>query len=273
MIKPVLIWLNSVLLLHAAAQQGQVMEATYRYTGVANLLQPTVKHTVIWKLETDAAGASFYDPLKRRTDSLYAIDKRAAAGAPLAWMAAAGNYRQGTPFQAYTDYAGARMTVLDNLGVYYTYEEKLPLQQWTLHPDTMQVAGRTLHKATTVFRGRHYTAWYATDIPSVAGPWKFHGLPGLIFSIADDQDHHRFECIEISFSRQNHTARPFIEDARPTDYAAFARLRRLRAENPEAFLREVIPGVDISPADVQGKKAMEKATQNGKGYNPLELGD
>lgn len=35
--------------------------------------------------------------------------------------------------------------------------------------------------ATTQFRGLTYTAWFALDIPINEGPWKFHGLPGLIW--------------------------------------------------------------------------------------------
>ena len=43
----------------------------------------------------------------------------------------------------------------------------------------------TCKKATTHFRGRDYIAWFTTDIPIVAGPWKFNGLPGLVIDIED----------------------------------------------------------------------------------------
>jgi GLPGLI family protein len=51
--------------------------------------------------------------------------------------------------------------------------------------------------ATTKFAGRTYRAWYTLDIPVSDGPYKFGGLPGLIVSIADTQDQHRFDLTGI----------------------------------------------------------------------------
>ncbi|OYQ45975.1 hypothetical protein CHU92_01765 [Flavobacterium cyanobacteriorum] len=47
-------------------------------------------------------------------------------------------------------------------------------------------------KATMVFRGRAYTAWFSEDFPVNAGPFKFGGLPGLIFEIYDTDNQYRW---------------------------------------------------------------------------------
>jgi len=43
--------------------------------------------------------------------------------------------------------------------------------------DTLTVAGYVCQKATCLFRGRDYTAWFSNDIPISNGPWKFGGFP------------------------------------------------------------------------------------------------
>lgn len=65
-------------------------------------------------------------------------------------------------------------------------KEKIPAFNWKLTNETKEKEGILLFKATTSFRGRNYTAWYNPEIPINAGPWKFNGLPGLIYEIYDD---------------------------------------------------------------------------------------
>jgi GLPGLI family protein len=75
--------------------------------------------------------------------------------------------------------------------------EPLPSQNWKTENGTLTVAGYNCRKATCDFRGRHYTAWYTTDIPAGNGPWKFGGLPGLILKVYDKDKLYTFECTKI----------------------------------------------------------------------------
>lgn len=54
--------------------------------------------------------------------------------------------------------------------------ESVPVQEWTIHDDTMLLIGQRCQKATCYFRGRKYEAWFTMDIPISKGPWKFGGL-------------------------------------------------------------------------------------------------
>lgn len=65
-------------------------------------------------------------------------------------------------------------------------KEKVPDFDWELLEESKTIDNIVLNKATCYFRGRNYIAWYSTDTPIKAGPWKFQGLPGLIYEIYDE---------------------------------------------------------------------------------------
>ncbi|VEH99878.1 GLPGLI family protein [Kaistella antarctica] len=70
--------------------------------------------------------------------------------------------------------------------------ETKDVQAWTLTTEKKQVKEITLQKATTTWCGRNWIAWFATEIPFQEGPYKFHGLPGLIMEVSDDQKNYKF---------------------------------------------------------------------------------
>lgn len=65
--------------------------------------------------------------------------------------------------------------------------ESLGSINWNIIPEYKQIGNFNVQKATTSFRGRNYVAWFAPEIPISIGPWKFHGLPGLIIEIKDEE--------------------------------------------------------------------------------------
>lgn len=69
---------------------------------------------------------------------------------------------------------------------------------WKIADERKEIAGYQCVQATGEFRGRAYIAWFAPEIPILAGPYKFGGLPGLIVEIADTENHHVFKLDDIS---------------------------------------------------------------------------
>lgn len=67
---------------------------------------------------------------------------------------------------------------------YYSYKTHDKIT-WNISKETKQVQNYTLQKATARFGGRDWIAWFNKDIPFNEGPFKFSGLPGLIFEIYD----------------------------------------------------------------------------------------
>jgi GLPGLI family protein len=68
---------------------------------------------------------------------------------------------------------------------FYLVKDSVIKIDWKILDETKSVNNHTLIKAVGDFRGRQYTAWFAQDIPCVFGPWKLHGLPGVIFEVSD----------------------------------------------------------------------------------------
>lgn len=64
---------------------------------------------------------------------------------------------------------------------YGYYTEPLNEIQWTIVEDsTATVLGYECVMAESDYHGRHWKAWFAPELPMPFGPWKLHGLPGLI---------------------------------------------------------------------------------------------
>ena len=63
----------------------------------------------------------------------------------------------------------------------YLVSDTPPTIKWNLkHKETKKIGKYLCKKATAVFRGTDVEAYYTTEIPISAGPFKFKGLPGLI---------------------------------------------------------------------------------------------
>lgn len=66
----------------------------------------------------------------------------------------------------------------------YIKEQALKIS-WIISKETKKIGNFTCLKATGLFRGRKYTAWYTPEIAVPYGPWKLNGLPGLILEAYD----------------------------------------------------------------------------------------
>ena len=83
-------------------------------------------------------------------------------------------------------------------------KEKIPVLDWKLLEDTKSIDGKiTLNKAICYFRGRNYVAWYSVETPIKAGPWKFQGLPGLIYEIHDEKKKFNWFLQEVTTTTFN----------------------------------------------------------------------
>lgn len=81
--------------------------------------------------------------------------------------------------------------------------DALPIINWEFQNDTKKIMDLTCFKATGYFRGRNWIAWFSTDFPIPIGPSKFHGLPGLILELYDEENKYYINASKIELSQQD----------------------------------------------------------------------
>lgn len=79
----------------------------------------------------------------------------------------------------------------------FRVKEKMTMKWEMLAEKDTIILGYKCQKALTRYAGRTYFAWYTLNIPINEGPYKFHGLPGLIVKIYDQKKQHDFELISL----------------------------------------------------------------------------
>lgn len=69
----------------------------------------------------------------------------------------------------------------------FIIKEKIEPIRWQVKNEQRKIGRFICQKAVGKFRGRTYTAWFTTEVPINVGPWKLHGLPGLVVEVADEE--------------------------------------------------------------------------------------
>ena len=77
------------------------------------------------------------------------------------------------------------------------YEPKFCKINWLLIDSSKKIGEFICQKAKAEFRGREYEAWYTLKIPVSNGPWKFHGLPGLIIQVKTIDNKYNYEFVNV----------------------------------------------------------------------------
>ncbi|MCU7617075.1 GLPGLI family protein [Chryseobacterium sp. PBS4-4] len=93
---------------------------------------------------------------------------------------------------------------------YYTYSTTDPIH-WEIDKETKKFNDYIVQRATADFGGRHWIAWFSTDVPLNEGPYKFTGLPGLVFEIYDDKNNFIYKLVKNEKLIKNVDMNDFLE--------------------------------------------------------------
>lgn len=90
-----------------------------------------------------------------------------------------------------------RYTEIINRKTFFVLDSLHPMK-WRLQQTQKKILGFNCNAATTVFRGRYFTAYYCPTLPVPDGPFKFGGLPGLILEVVSDDFEHIYRAESIN---------------------------------------------------------------------------
>lgn len=93
------------------------------------------------------------------------------------------------------------------------YKENLTFN-WNISPEKIKIGAYQTQKATLDFGGRKWIAWFSEEIPINDGPYKFHGLPGLIVKIEDNNQDYSWE-LKGNKKITNFDEYSYLEKVRP----------------------------------------------------------
>ncbi len=174
-----------------------------------------------------------------------------------------GKLSNGEFMTIFKNYPEGKLTHTDKICMdWFRYQEDMPELEWELTDSVINVLGYECHAAVCNFRGREWTAFYSEEIPLMDGPWKLHGLPGLIMKAYDKDGHYVFECIGIKSS----ATRPITINKVP--YNTTNRLKYYDAKhrydiNPYAYFEAGGHG-HINVTDESGNPSLDA-------FDPIEL--
>jgi GLPGLI family protein len=165
--------------------------------------------------------------------------------------------------ELFKNYPIGKLTCLDHIiGGSFKYEEEMDLFKWQLKNDTTSIMGYKVQKATCKFGGRNWIAWFCPDLPYNDGPYKFHGLPGLIVKVNDTRFHYLFEMTSIK--KPGHELKIDITDR---SYIETTKQGFFKAQ--DAFRNDIISRAKDAGFNSEEQQAM--ARRMAQKNNPIEL--
>ena len=144
------------------------------------------------------------------------------------------------------------------------YDEKVNFN-WKISKETKKIKGFECIKATTTKWGRNWIAYYSPNHPMPFGPYKFNGLPGLIFEIADEKNDYSFQLYKFKNRKKKNVILHNYPKAKKVTKKQYILARHNDAIHPmEGTIKE-----DPDMPKIILKRKIEKE----KSYNPIELTD
>lgn len=167
---------------------------------------------------------------------------------------------------------------------YYEVQDSRKLD-WQIVNEKAKIGNYSVQKATLEQYGRNWIAWFTPEIPFQDGPYKFHGLPGLILKISDESQTHVFEwkaTVTLKDDWLETSKKHTFSEIIPVNEKQFKKAFVENRNNPTKAIRQmIVSGTPVMITDENGKQVdieahlreREKSVkeENARNNNILEL--
>ena len=270
--------LTTVLLLLSISFSAQNHRFTYDFTFTPDSLAKEKTITESMVLDITDKGSRFYSAQVAESDSImWSIVNKQMRGnnmnIDLKGFTSKGNVRLVVE-KAYPKYE----TVLFNSlgGSKYEVSDNREIK-WKIESETKKIGEFNAQKATTEMYGRKWIAWFSTELPFPEGPYKFHGLPGLIVKIESSNQSHIFELKGVKKLPKDYELKKKSSDTDNSviamDYKRYKKTFQDFLKNPVSSMRSMNTGssnfsiVDENGKELDVNKEMRKEEENMKKNN------
>lgn len=253
--------------LTAAAQNHAVVEVSYRSIS-PSLRKEGVVITNQYILQISDKGSKFYSSRTETLDSLESTPEGKKAYQQMALNSYMGGKLKEMPkrdgsYYVTKNFEKGELEHFDVIGKEkYRYSEPIEQLTWTVTDSTKRVLGYECMQAVADYNGRHWTAWFATELPVQQGPWKLHGLPGLILEASADGGVYRFEATGLQQTSKEIGPVYLRDEYEKVERKQYLREKRSFADNPLAKLNAQMGNMIVKVTHADGTEVTKVATSN-----------
>ncbi len=190
---------SCIMALVAVSQSKADIEVSYDYRFVSPLGSGGEKSVYGYHLLTNGRQSKFFSPVTEAIDSLESTPEGKEALSVMRRAAIEkGDFknmpRKKGSFYVVKSFPDSRIDFYEEIGVGKSVSpDSLGNIAWSVEADSVKtLLGYECVKATADYHGRTWTVWFAPEIPVSDGPWKLHGLPGLILEAVEPSGQHAF---------------------------------------------------------------------------------
>lgn len=228
-----------------AQTDTSLLSVKYRFLHIKDTTKPEILYTENMQLFIGANSSMYKSADKEILDSIREIkinEQIKSQSGGVNFSIDMSNIKSADATIYYKNELTKTLSILHNLGQKYLIESSQPAINWTITSETKDIQNYTCQKATTVFKGRNFVAWFCADLPYSNGPWKLGGLPGLILEAYDPNG-----TVKFMFNTITKAVLPIELPKKviKTTFADYTKLLDLRDSDPESYLKGQLGGIDM----------------------------